>query len=326
MMPPPASVHRSDVVLQSPIGPLAHATHPQQTLPAGHMVAPVSYGMPMAHDASTRAYHHPDTPGGQDGRGAQNPFAFFKMPLGAQVHHPSAYAVHGEAAGQHAAAGHAGTTAQQQHAAIGNRRPVPPAVSGLTVRIMKSDADKANAPHSAPVDGPEQKKRKVSHDDVIMALRRKVMSKGGQWQSVPQQQPQQSLHQQQQQQQMPRLAPASARHHHSAHQKHRSEDASCLRRSSLAVITTADSAEGPALSDSTSSSSSSSSRSTPSSVANGDEPNALNVEPNTPVSESNAPVSEPDAGQRRVSSISLLVDRESTPQPVTVADDSKSSI
>ncbi|KAJ2564438.1 hypothetical protein GGH12_001985 [Coemansia sp. RSA 1822] len=288
----PASVHRSDVVMQSPIGPLAHAPHPQQV---GHMVAPVSYGMPPAHDASMRAYHHPDTPGGLDNRGAQNPFAFFKMPLGAQVHHPSAYATHGENSQHNGTAGHAGITSptdRAANAAIGSRRQVAPAVSGLTVRIMNSDVGAANAPHSAPVDGPE-KKRKVSHDEVIMALRRKVMSKGGaQWQSVPQQHP--------------RMA---ARTHHSAHQKHQSEDASNRRRSSLAVITSVDSAEGTVPSESTTSSSSRSTSSslTPVSATNGAEPASADAETGA------------DVSPRRTSSIALLVDRETT--PLTVATD-----
>ncbi|KAJ2136279.1 hypothetical protein IW136_003962 [Coemansia sp. RSA 678] len=289
----PASVHRSDVVMQSPIGPLAHAPHPQQV---GHMVAPVSYGMPPAHDASMRAYHHPDTPGGLDNRGAQNPFAFFKMPLGAQVHHPSAYATHGENSQHNGTAGHAGITSpptDRANAAIGSRRQVAPAVSGLTVRIMNSDAGPANAPHSAPVDGPE-KKRKVSHDEVIMALRRKVMSKGGaQWQSVPQQHPRMAAH-----------------NHHSAHQKHQSEDASNRRRSSLAVITSVDSAEGTVLSESTTSSSSRSTSSslTPMSATNVTEPALADAEPGA------------DVSPRRTSSIALLVDRETTPQPVATDD------
>ncbi|KAJ2324985.1 hypothetical protein GGH92_010554, partial [Coemansia sp. RSA 2673] len=46
----------------------------------------------VAHDPNgLRAYHHPDTPGGLDVRTNQHPFAFFKMPPGAPLHHPSAY-------------------------------------------------------------------------------------------------------------------------------------------------------------------------------------------------------------------------------------------
>ncbi|KAJ2451012.1 hypothetical protein GGF42_004355, partial [Coemansia sp. RSA 2424] len=114
------------------------------------------------HDAhSLRAYHHPDTPGGLDVRTNQHPFAFFKLPPGAPLHHPSAY------------------SEQQHQLGIRERRPVPPAVSGLSVRILSHDHSLADAPRSAPVDGPDMKKRKISHDEVIMALRRKVMSKGG---------------------------------------------------------------------------------------------------------------------------------------------------
>ncbi|KAJ1953915.1 hypothetical protein GGI12_005908, partial [Dipsacomyces acuminosporus] len=56
---------------------------------------------------------------------------------------------------------------------IKDRRPVPPAVSGLSVRIMGNDHSMSDSPRSAPVDGPNQLKRKISHDEVIMALRRK---------------------------------------------------------------------------------------------------------------------------------------------------------
>ncbi|KAJ2370766.1 hypothetical protein H4S01_000145 [Coemansia sp. RSA 2610] len=286
-------VHRNDVVLQSPIGALAHP----QPVPAAHVVAP--YGVPVAHDPHTRSYHHPDTPGGLDGRGAQNPFAFFKMPLGQQVHHPSAYAAHGDKQGPHVAVpGHPTSTPPRAgsgaNAVIGNRRPVPPAVSGLTVRTA-GDGSAANAPHSAPVDGPENKKRKVSHDDVIMALRRKVMSKGTQWQQSAPPPPQ-------------RLAPT--RRHHAAHQKHQSEDASRLRRSSLAVITSAEDADSLAPSDSPSTSSSSgSSRSVSSSSST------------TPLSTANAAAAEPaamgveagkddESSKMRVSSISSIVDQE----------------
>ncbi|KAJ2764673.1 hypothetical protein IWQ57_005077, partial [Coemansia nantahalensis] len=102
-------VHRSDMVLHSPVGSVAlHPCHPHpRPVPYQHQpLAPppqqppqpphgghaVSYGVPVAaahpDPGSARAYHHPDTPGGLDGHGAQNPFAFFKMPLGAPVYHP----------------------------------------------------------------------------------------------------------------------------------------------------------------------------------------------------------------------------------------------
>ncbi|KAJ2647017.1 hypothetical protein IWW40_005011 [Coemansia sp. RSA 1250] len=314
-------VHRSDLVVQSPIGPMTHASRPQQqqqqTVPTGHVVAPGSYAMPVAHDLNqARSYHHPDTPGGLDGRNAQNPFAFFKMPLGPHVHHPSAYAAHGEkgnaGSSQHAsAAAHpAANTAPRANggstanATLGNRRPVPPAVSGLSVQIVDGDANKANAPHSAPVDGPEQKKRKVSHDEVIMALRRKVMSKGTQWQQ----------HSASQSALQKSMAP---RRHHAAHQKHQSEDASKLRRSSLAIITRADSTDDMAVSESSSSESSSSS-STPLSATQHAAETAEPVENCTP--------NVKDGGDKmRVSSISLLMDQEDAPRVPPSGEQDKSS-
>ncbi|KAJ2448745.1 hypothetical protein EV183_005282 [Coemansia sp. RSA 2336] len=299
-------VHRSDLVVQSPIGPMTHASRPQQpTVPAGHVVAPGSYAMPVAHDPNqARSYHHPDTPGGLDGRSVQNPFAFFKMPLGPHVHHPSAYAAHGEkgnaGSSQHAnAAAHPATTAAPRassggagassNAALGNRRPVPPAVSGLSVQIVGGDASMASTPHSAPVDGPEQKKRKVSHDEVIMALRRK---------STPQKS-------------------TAPRRHHAAHQKHQSEDASRLRRSSLAIITRADSTDDMAVSDSSSSESSSSS-STPLSATQHAAECAEPVENCTP--------NVKDGGDKmRVSSISLIVDQEDASRVPPSGEQDKSS-
>ncbi|KAJ2851973.1 hypothetical protein IWW36_000746 [Coemansia brasiliensis] len=323
-------IHRGDLVVQSPIGPMTHASRPQQqqqqqTVPTGHIVASGSYAMPVAHDLNqARSYHHPDTPGGLDGRNVQNPFAFFKMPLGQHVHHPSAYATHGEkgstSSSQHvvnAAAAHpAANTAPRANSGgsgapantmIGNRRPVPPAVSGLSVQIVGGDANKANAPHSAPVDGPEQKKRKVSHDEVIMALRRKVMSKGTQWQqhSASQSTPQKSI---------------APRRHNTAHQKHLSEDASKLRRSSLAIITRADSTDDMAISESSESSESSSesSSSTPLSATQHGAEVAEPVENCTP--------NVKDGGDKmRVSSISLIVDQEVTPRVSSSSEQDKNS-
>ncbi|KAJ2904980.1 hypothetical protein GGI21_004222, partial [Coemansia aciculifera] len=169
----------------------------------------------VAHDPnSLRAYHHPDTPGGLDIRTNQHPFAFFKLPPGAPLHHPSAYneqqqASHsggninsgGSASSQVSSgrpqqqqqmqlSGGSNTSngngsnkprqqQQQQQLGIRERRPVPPAVTGLSVRILSRDNNMADAPRSAPVEGPDMKKRRISHDEVIMALRRKVMSKGG---------------------------------------------------------------------------------------------------------------------------------------------------
>ncbi|KAJ2655978.1 hypothetical protein IWW48_005259 [Coemansia sp. RSA 1200] len=200
-----------------------HVIHPQNGAYGGPVVAAVPHDM--------RAYHHPDTPGGPDAPNAQTPFAFFKTPLGAQVSHPSAFATR-DADNKHAPRfagemlppgsvplqdaanprpdGNGISVMQQQQqqqralqhrdmAAPGHElRAVPPAVGGLSLRIgsgVAAEKDAADAPRSAPVDGPNQK-RKISHDEVIMALRRKVMSKG-----MPQSQPQhlQPQHQQQQQ-------------------------------------------------------------------------------------------------------------------------------
>ncbi|KAJ2157339.1 hypothetical protein GGF46_004574 [Coemansia sp. RSA 552] len=282
------AVHRggNEMLLHSPIGPLSHAAHSQQQ--QQQQVQAVPYGMTVApvHDPnSLRAYHHPDTPGGLDARAAQNPFAFFKMPLGAQVHHPSAYVTRpGDKSGpQMHTVGHSRNTSasssgngvvtsrQQASANTGARRVVQPAVSGLSVRTAGGDKRQqmanANAPHSAPVDGPEQKRRKVSHDEVIMALRRKVMGKGAQWQQQQQQQ-------QNGQASMGRsnsLGKAVPGPRNPAQQQMRTGDASKARRSSLGVLTSIDgdsmTGRSESLSSSSSSSCSSSSSDTPLSAA-----------------------------------------------------------
>ncbi|KAJ2778803.1 hypothetical protein GGI15_004070 [Coemansia interrupta] len=168
LMPPPpnvpAGMHRGDMVLHSPIGHLQ--TGGQHAYPHQQQA---HYG--AAHDphSQARSYHHPDTPGGPDVRPNAHPFAFFKSPLGgAPINHPSAY----------------GQQQQQkqpppQQLGIRERRPVAPAVSGLSVRTVDGGHGLGDgAPRSAPVDGPAAHgKRKISHDEVIMALRRKVMSK-----------------------------------------------------------------------------------------------------------------------------------------------------
>ncbi|KAJ2491118.1 hypothetical protein IWW37_002571 [Coemansia sp. RSA 2050] len=212
MGPPPPPQHPHAAVLHSPLG-LATVHHPasqqqHQSSSSGAHMAASHYGMQsVAHDPNgLRAYHHPDTPGGLDVRTNQHPFAFFKMPPGAPLHHPSAYSEqqHVPHSGNNINSGGSGSSQmsssrsqlqlsggsngsgskarqqqQQQHLGIRDRRPVPPAVSGLSVRILSHDHSLADAPRSAPVDGPDMKKRKISHDEVIMALRRKVMSKGG---------------------------------------------------------------------------------------------------------------------------------------------------
>ncbi|KAJ2611708.1 hypothetical protein H4S08_003035 [Coemansia sp. RSA 1365] len=294
MLPPShlsQSLHRNDVVIQSPIGTLAHAHHPhQQPLQkSGHMVAQGSYGMQVPsiqkEPSNTRSYHHPDTPGGLDVRAAQNPFAFFKMPLGDNVYHPSAYHTHAEKSVNgtyqppqkqpHSHSTSMGNVASSSNGSSlpsssygtgihakpgGSKEPESLAANELSVRIVESDPKSAHAPRSAPVDGPELKKRKVSHDEVIMALRRKVMSKGGQWQ---------------QQQQLSQPAGRSSSTNRTSStsstrgippQQHRNttEGSSQTRRSSLAVLTSIDSADLTAPSDDSSSSSSS----TPLSVSN----------------------------------------------------------
>ncbi|KAJ1902065.1 hypothetical protein LPJ66_000314 [Kickxella alabastrina] len=160
--------------IHSPIGPLQQQQQQQPPLslpPQGAhhhpqtpaMATPAGYGS-SSHDhyRNVRSYHHPDTPGGLDGR-SPNPFAFFKMPLGAPLHHPSAY------------------SPQQKPRPPMRDRKVAPAISGLSVRIVDHGGNiDGNVPQSAPVDGPAaQAKRKISHDEVIMALRRKVMAKSG---------------------------------------------------------------------------------------------------------------------------------------------------
>ncbi|KAJ2653318.1 hypothetical protein GGH99_007544, partial [Coemansia sp. RSA 1285] len=211
---------------QAPVPPAAmHVIHPQNGAYGGPVVAAVPHDM--------RAYHHPDTPGGPDAPNAQTPFAFFKTPLGAQVSHPSAFVTRdadsklaprfagemlppGSVPLQDAANprpdGNGVSVMQQQHqqqralqrrdmaTPVHELRAVPPAVGGLSLRIgsgVAAEKDAADAPRSAPVDGPNQK-RKISHDEVIMALRRKVMSKGvSQAQSQPQHLQPQLQHQQQ---------------------------------------------------------------------------------------------------------------------------------
>ncbi|KAJ2802483.1 hypothetical protein H4R20_003259, partial [Coemansia guatemalensis] len=367
LMPPPSHmpqpVHRNDVVLQSPIGPVTHAHHPhQQPLPPpGHMVQQGSYGMQVPamkqEPGNTRSYHHPDTPGGLDARAAQNPFAFFKMPLGDNVYHPSAYRTYGEkgANGAHpppqkpphshsASVGHVGSmgsssngaslSSSSSHGAAahtkpgGAREPESSAASELSVRIVESDPRSAHAPRSAPVDGPEMKKRKVSHDEVIMALRRKVMSKGAQWQ--------QQQHQQQQLSQpagrstaagrmvsttSSRGAPAQQQQQlHPQQHRHMAEGTSHMRRSSLAVLTSIDSAELATPSDDSDDSSSSS---TPLSASNA-------------TAQSTDVVAEPAAvdscddlqgarsSKMRVPSISMIVE-PSQPGTLAVGDDADDS-
>ncbi|KAJ2467272.1 hypothetical protein GGI02_004092, partial [Coemansia sp. RSA 2322] len=225
---PPSHAHA--VALHSPLGPppphYSHSQQQQQSTANGHAVTvpQPSYAMQpvvAAHEASgLRAYHHPDTPGGPDGRANQNPFAFFKLPPGAPLHHPSAYSEQqqqytGQSSGggmnsggsgssqmssggrpqpqqqqqqqqQQLSGGGSGPKARQQQqqppppsSVIRDRQPVMPAVSGLSVRILNHDRGLADAPRSAPVDGPGINKRPFSHEEVITALRRKVMGKGG---------------------------------------------------------------------------------------------------------------------------------------------------
>ncbi|KAJ2600558.1 hypothetical protein GGF40_002019 [Coemansia sp. RSA 1286] len=183
MMPPPAIpaaiVHRPDMVLHSPIGP---PPQQQQPMPAA---TPMHYGPPLPpHDphVHARSYHHPDTPGGLDVHANQHPFAFFKTPLGgAPIHHPSAYSQQQQQSRVLPSGAndqqHPPTSSANLQLGIRERRPVPPAVSGLSVRIVDQTSMMDAAPRSAPVDGPALGKRRISHDEVIRALRRKVMSK-----------------------------------------------------------------------------------------------------------------------------------------------------
>ncbi|KAJ2083319.1 hypothetical protein H4R24_000879 [Coemansia sp. RSA 988] len=353
LMPPPShlpqSIHRNDVVLQSPIGPVTHSHHPHPLPTPGHMVPQGSYGMqvPMKQESgNTRSYHHPDTPGGLDARAAQNPFAFFKMPLGDNVYHPSAYHTYGEKSsnGTHpppqkpphshsSSVGHAGSTSSSgngaslsssSHSAVAHGKPGGAresdslAASELSVRIVESDPKSAHAPRSAPVDGPELKKRKVSHDEVIMALRRKVMNKGTQWQ------------QQQQQLSQPagrstavgragstsstRGIPAQQQLHPQQH-RHMAEGSSHMRRSSLAVLTSIDSAELTTPSDDSSSSSSS----TPLSASN------ATAQSTDVVAEPTAADScESRSSKMRVPSISMIVE-PSQSGTLLVGDDADDS-
>ncbi|KAI9502020.1 hypothetical protein BX070DRAFT_35645 [Coemansia spiralis] len=286
------------------------------------MVAPPNgaYGVPVvaapSHDAHMRAYHHPDTPGGLDAYG-QNPFAFFKMPLGTQIHHPSAYKTHEKGSSQHAQGRHIGDTppssgssqeAVRSHAngpqrqqtmpqdgGLGvtrERRTVPPAVSGLSLRINSDQKGDSDAPRSAPVDGPNQKRR-ISHDDVIMALRRKVMGKNGF----------QAQHHHSQQRQMPQLTPISVGPSSGGRQN--SDDRSKMYRSSLSTISQVDSPD--CIPEETSSSSSSSSSS-----AHADEADsALRSLASTATTENE---DRRDSQQQRASSISHIVDSEPMPE------------
>ncbi|KAJ1720353.1 hypothetical protein LPJ53_005012 [Coemansia erecta] len=195
LMPPPpavpAGMHRADMVLHSPIGHLQtgghHAyPHKQQQQQQQHLA---HYGPPHDPHNHTRSYHHPDTPGGPDVRPNPHPFAFFKSPLGgAPINHPSAFGQQqpgGRQPGTAAASGGGSSTATHEptrQLGIRERRTVAPAVSGLSVRTADGGHGLMGdgAPRSAPVDGPAMHgKRKISHDEVIMALRRKVMSKSG---------------------------------------------------------------------------------------------------------------------------------------------------
>ncbi|KAJ1850648.1 hypothetical protein LPJ57_008063, partial [Coemansia sp. RSA 486] len=112
-----------------------------------------------------------------------HPFAFFKTPLGgAPIHHPSAYSQQQQQQSRILPSGandqqHPSTSSANLQLGIRERRPVPPAVSGLSVRIVDQTSMVDAAPRSAPVDGPALGKRRISHDEVIRALRRKVMSK-----------------------------------------------------------------------------------------------------------------------------------------------------
>ncbi|KAJ2384147.1 hypothetical protein GGI05_005096 [Coemansia sp. RSA 2603] len=183
MMPPPAvpaGMHRGDMVLHSPVGHLQTAGH--HAYP--HQQQQAHYGAPHDLHGHARSYHHPDTPGGPDVRPNAHPFAFFKSPLGgAPINHPSAYGQQPQqqAGGRQAGPATSGSSTHQAVRPLGirERRAVPPAVSGLSVRTVDSAHSMGErAPQSAPVDGPAHGKRKISHDEVIMALRRKVMSKG----------------------------------------------------------------------------------------------------------------------------------------------------
>ncbi|KAJ2724480.1 hypothetical protein GGI07_001911 [Coemansia sp. Benny D115] len=219
-----APVRRADVLVASPgascmcgAAPTAHPPHPpaqsmqqQQQQPppplqqqAMHTGPPAAGTGPYGPYGHMRAYHHPDTPGGPDARGGQNPFAFFKMPLGgAPLHHPSAYRpANAGPLKQYPPNPQQQQQPQQPQQQLGireRRRHVPPAVSGLSVRIVNpsaADAMADAAPRSAPVDGPSQNnKRKISHDEVIMALRRKVLAKGGLGNSNPHAPQQQQQH------------------------------------------------------------------------------------------------------------------------------------
>ncbi|KAJ1795954.1 hypothetical protein LPJ59_004043, partial [Coemansia sp. RSA 2399] len=280
-MPPHAAtghIHRNDMVIHSPIGPPqqmhyvpAHhkqppPQHQQHAAPSMHMGAHAQNGTYVGSSASRaasldsqsmRSYHHPDTPGGPDAHhSGQNPFAFFKMPLGTQIQHPSAmYEKHaprytepltGGVTTQETAASRPGgangpskTRASPPHHGHQDgrqKRTVPPAVSGLSLRIG-SGMGGGDSPRSAPVDGPNQK-RKISHDEVIMALRRKVMGKnGGGAQPQPHQQPQQQhkhVH-------VLRPVPPNAKAAQSGASRRISEEQGTMRRSSLANSTHIDS-------------------------------------------------------------------------------------
>ncbi|KAJ2745671.1 hypothetical protein GGI20_001996 [Coemansia sp. BCRC 34301] len=322
MAPPP---HSHALVLHSPIGhSTAHHSvsqqqqqqqQQQQSTSGAHILTapyPIQSG---AHDPnSLRAYHHPDTPGGLDVRTNQHPFAFFKLPPGAPLHHPSAYSEQqhvphsggninsgGSASSQMSSSrsqiqlsgnssgnGPKAQQQQQQQLGIRERRPVPPAVSGLSVRILSRDHGLADAPRSAPVDGPDMKKRKISHDEVIMALRRKVMSKGGVGGGHALSQAQALT-----------SAPFPAKSHSLQTSASSLQNSSNQRRSSLAVIT--HSGDEPCLETGVddSSSSDSSSSSSPSPLASA-------------VSSPLLRTADTEDRSQRVSSISLIVDADTS--------------
>ncbi|KAJ1735988.1 hypothetical protein LPJ61_000247 [Coemansia biformis] len=171
---------------------------------------------------------------------------------------------------------------------------------------------------SAPVDGPEPRKRKISHDEVIMALRRKVMSKSGQCQ-------QQTAHTLGRSTSLGKATvapgPKNLRAGQSLRQQAPPDDAPGVRRSSLAAIQTADQdqrdpaagrSETPqpsspmSSSSSSSSSSSTASSSAPLSGVSAVGSAALFAESAEPA----VPSAEPAANKaQRVASISMIVDQ-----------------
>ncbi|KAJ2394586.1 hypothetical protein GGI23_004628 [Coemansia sp. RSA 2559] len=284
-MPPHAAtghIHRNDMVAHSPIGPPQqmhyvpahhkqppppqHQQHAASNMHIGPHAQNGTYVVPLASRAAPhepqnmRAYHHPDTPGGPDAQhSGQNPFAFFKMPLGTQIQHPSAmYEKHaprytepfpGGVTPQETAASRPGGTngpsktraspPHHGHQTGRQKRTVPPAVSGLSLRIGSGMSD-GDSPRSAPVDGPNQK-RKISHDEVIMALRRKVMGKNGGGAQTQPQAHQQPQHQQHKHVPVLRPVPPNAKAAQSGASRRFAEEHGAMRRSSLANSTHIDS-------------------------------------------------------------------------------------